>query len=128
VEYTYALPRTAIMPDGNILCCFARTKGNGLNDFTTLRTYSADGENWFEASVVWPEFEGKKATVITPRTMPDGRISLAGMVFDVEYDGELWWSNELGAMKRNKLCWCISTDGKEIPLPNEVELPDAASC
>ena len=32
-EYTYAGPRTALMPDGNVLCCFSRTKGSGLNDF-----------------------------------------------------------------------------------------------
>jgi len=127
-EYNYAVPRTAIIPDGNILCCFGRTKGLGINDFTTMCAYSADGEKWSEATVVWPEYEGKKATVMTPRTMPDGRVSLSGMIFDVEYDGELWWSNELGSMKKNKLCWCISPDGRKIPLPYEVELPDAASC
>jgi len=125
--YTYGLPRTALLPDASLLCCFLRMKDGGANDITPLCATSADGDVWSDARVIWPEYAGKKSVVITPRAMPDGRISLAGTIFDIAHEGDLWWSNDLGAMKKNKLCWCISKDGKNFPPLSEVALPDAAA-
>jgi len=125
--YTFAVARTELTPNGDILCCFNRTKGYGRNDFTPMCAYSKDGETWGEARQIWPESIGKKSIVVTPRVMPDGRLSLAGMIFDVAGDSDLWWNNDLDAMKENKLCWCISPDGKTFPRLSEVTLPDAAA-
>jgi len=104
-----------------------RTRGDGINDFSPYHSFSADGEAWSGARPLWPEYDGKKGIVVTPRSMPDGRISLAGEIFDVAGEGDLWWSNDVGAMKENKLCWCISEDGKNFPELSEIELADAAA-
>jgi len=127
-DYTYFCPRTATMPDGNILCCFTRSKNKILNDFVPFYATSASGEVWSEAKPVWPDIATQKAIVATtPRTTPDGRIALAGMISDIAGENDVWWSNELCAMKANKVFWCVSPDGRNFPPPTEIELPDAAA-
>jgi len=126
-DYTYGVPRTALLRNGELLCCFTKMKNEGVNDFLPYCTFSADGEAWSEALPLWSEYKGKKSIVVTPRAMPDGRVSLAGKIFDVAGEGDLWWSNDLNAMKKNKLCWCISEDGKNFPPLSEIALPDAAA-
>ena len=122
--YTYMLPRTAVLPDGEIVCCFHRSTGGGVNDITPLLSYSKDnGVTWSDPVLAYPELEGKKSIVITPRTAPDGSISFSGEWFNIDSPGELWWSEEVGGMKENSLCWCISEDGHRLPPLKDLPLP-----
>ena len=124
VTYTYAVPRTVVLPDGEILCCFHRTVGGGVNDMTPLLSYSSDnGITWSDPVLAYPELEGKKGFVITPRNMPDGRISFGGEGWEINEPGELWWSEEVGGMRENRLFWCISDDGRKMSQLNYITLP-----
>ena len=123
-SYSYGIPRTVVLPGGEILCCFHRTSGGGVNDLTPLFSYSSDnGITWSDPIVAYPELEGKKSIVITPRNTPDGRISFAGKWWDINEPGELWWSEEVGGMKENSACWCISEDGRKLPPLQDLPLP-----
>ena len=123
-KYTYAVARTAVLPDGGVVCCFHRTVGGGVNDFTPLLCYSEDnGVSWSGPVQAYPEHEGEKGIVINPRTSPEGHVSFAGKWWNIDNPGELWWSEEVGGMKENSLCWCLSEDGRKLPPLNDLPLP-----
>lgn len=120
-------PRTAILPDGNIICTFMINSKGGANDFVPMAAYSKDGKSWSAAKAVWPELEGKKSFFASVRPTYDGRVSMAGQVFDIDAPGEAFWSDEIGGMKENKVAFSISDDGYTFPLPTYVDLPYYAS-
>lgn len=120
-------PRTAVLPDGKIVCTFMINSRSGANDFVPMITYSDDGLNWSESKPVWPELIGKKSFFASVRAGADGSTAIAGQIFDIEEDGESFWSDEVGGMKENRVAFSISDDGYKFPLPTEVELPYYAS-
>lgn len=115
--------RLAKLPDGSLICVFSVNSGSGRNDFMPMASYSADGSVWSEARPVWPELEASKSIFASVRNTADGRISLAGKVWDIAFPGEFWWSNEVGGMKENQLVFSISDDGESFPAPTFVDLP-----
>jgi hypothetical protein len=120
-------PRTALLKNGELICTYMVQTKIGSNDFVPMAAYSSDGEKWSEGKPLWPQHIGKKSAFVSVRPMPDGRVSIAGMWFDISYPGELFWSDEANGMKENKLIWCISDDGKHFPEPSEIEVPYYAS-
>ncbi len=116
-------PRTAILPDGNLICTFMLNSRGGANDFVPMVSYSKDGYHWSESKQIWPELAGKKSYFASVRSMADSRISIAGMWFSIEKPGESFWSDEVGGMKENQLAFSISEDGYNFPFPRGVELP-----
>ena len=120
-------PRTAICKDGTIVCSYMVQTKISQNDLVPMVAYSTDGENWGDSKPVWPDLIGKKSPFVAVRNTPDGRVSVAGMAFDIEGEGEMFWSNEANGMKENKLCWCISPDGKSFDNPEFMDLPYYAS-
>lgn len=120
--------RTAILPDGKLLCVFNTESGAGINDFTPCASYSDDGLIWSDAKPIWPELIGTKSHTAVVRNTENGRISLCGIGFDVGFPGENWWSDELAAMKPNYLTVSVSDDGYHFPLPKFVRpLPGEAA-
>jgi len=120
-------PRAAICKDGSIVCSYMVQTKISQNDFVPMVAYSKDGENWGGAKPIWPDWVGEKSPFVSVRNTPDGKVSVAGMVFEIDGEGEMFWSNEAMGMKENKLCWCISQDGVEFGSPNVIELPYYAS-
>ena len=120
-------PRTAVLPDGNLICTFMVNSTGGANDFVPMVSYSKDGVNWSESRPVWPELEGKKSFFASVRPTRDGRVSIAGQIFDIDYPGEAFWSDEIGGMKENQVAFSLSDDGYTFPLPTCVDLPYYAS-
>jgi len=120
-------PRVARLPDGKFICTFMINSKGGANDFVPMAAYSEDLENWSEAKPVWPELEGKKSFFASVRPTYDGRVSIAGQIFDIAYPGEDFWSDEAGGMKENQVAFSVSDDGYNFPLPTCVDLPFYAS-
>ena len=116
-------PRAVLLKEGEILCTYMTQTKMGSNDFVPMVSYSSDGETWSEGKALWPHFKGSKSPFISARFMPDGRISVAGMCFEIDEPGETFWSDEAKGMKENRLLWCISDDGRIFPEPNFLELP-----
>ena len=114
-------PRTALLPDGRIVCSYMTQTKIGRNDFRAMAAYSDDGESWYGERPVWPQWEGVKSPFVSVRNTPDGRVSVAGIVFKMEGEDEVFWSDEAAGMKENKLCWCISDDGISFPEPSIVD-------
>ena len=115
--------RTAILPDGRYICAYNRESASGVNDFVPMVSYSKDGESWSESRELWPEFVGKKCISISVRNTDDGRIAICGWAADIAYPGEVWWSDELAAMKENQILFSISEDGYNFPSPTFIDLP-----
>lgn len=120
-------PRTAILPDGRLICTFMINSHGGANDFVPMVSYSDDGEKWSEAKPLWPSLSEKKSFFASVRPAGDGRISIAGQIFDIDRQGEDFWSDEVGGMKENRVAFSVSEDGYTFPLPTELELPFYAS-
>ena len=125
-KFSVSGSRTAILPNGRLICSFNAESGSGVNDFVPMVSYSDDGIEWSTAKVLWPELAGKKSISTSIRNTRDGRICLAGIAFDISYEGEDWWSGELGAMKNNYIVYSFSDDGITFtepvfvkPLPGE---------
>ncbi len=116
-------PRTAILPDGKLICTFMINSKGGANDFVPMVTYSKDGLNWEEAKPVWPELKDKKSFFASVRPTRDGRVSIAGQIFNIDEVGESFWSDEVGGMKENQVAFSVSDDGYNFPLPTCVDLP-----
>ncbi len=116
-------PRTAVLPDGRILCTFMVNTTGGANDFVPMAAYSADGAAWGEAREIWPSLTGKKSTFVSVRPAGDGRICLAGVQWDIAAPGEAFWSDEANGMKENVLVYALSSDGVDFPPPRAVALP-----
>lgn len=115
--------RTAILPDGKLICVFNAESKTGVNDWIPMAAYSDDGITWSEAKPVWPQLIGKKSVYVNVRPTMDGRVSLCGIGFEIDAPGEVWWSDELAAMKENKIVWSVSADGYDFPEPAWTELP-----
>jgi len=120
-------PRTARLPDGRFICTFMINSKGGANDFVPMVSYSDDGINWDESRPVWPELKGEKSFFASVRPTHDGRVSIAGQIFDIAYPGEDFWSDEAGGMKENRVAFSVSDDGYSFPLPTEIDLPYYAS-
>lgn len=120
-------PRTAITKDGRLVCSYMTQTAIGQNDFVAMAAYSDDGETWQGAKSIWPQWEGKKSPFVSVRNTPDGSVSAAGMFFEIDGEGEKFWSDEAAGMKENKLCWCISEDGINFPEPKIADLAYYAS-
>ncbi len=120
-------PRTALLPDGRIVCSYMTQTQIGQNDFRAIVAYSDDGENWYGEKPIWPQWDGKKSPFVSVRNTPEGKVSVAGMFFEMEAEGEMFWSDEAAGMKENKLCWGISEDGVDFGEPKVVELAYYAS-
>ena len=120
-------PRTALLPDGRLVCSYMTQTQIGQNDFKAIAVYSDDGENWYGEKPVWPQWDGVKSPFVSVRNTPDGQVSVAGIVFEMEGEGEVFWSDEAVGMKENKLCWCISEDGINFPEPSVIDLAYYAS-
>lgn len=120
--------RTALLPDGKLICVFCTESGAGINDFLPCASYSENGIEWSKSRPVWPELIGTKALTAVVRNTEDGRISLCGIGFDVAFQGENWWSDELAAMKTNYITVSVSQDGYHFPLPKFIKpLPGEAA-
>lgn len=121
-------PRTALLPDGSVICTYMSQTAISSSDFVPMAAYSKDGEHWSESKPIWPELVGKKSPFVSVRNTPDGGVSLAGMWFEYGGPDKFFWSDETGGMEENQLVWSISQDGgKSFPLPREVALPYCAS-
>ena len=115
--------RLAVLPDGKYICVYNGESGSGVNDFVPEVAYSDDGINWTEPKALFPEYIGKKSISVSVRNTDDGRVSIAGWSADIDYDGEMWWSDELSAMKRNQLVYTLSDDGYTFAPLSFIELP-----
>ena len=116
-------PRTAILPDGRIICTFMVNSAGGANDFVPMAAYSPDGAAWGEAKEIWPSLTGKMSTFVSVRPTGDGRVCLGGKQWIIDAPGEAFWSDEANGMKDNKLVFSLSDDGVSFPLPTAVDLP-----
>lgn len=117
-------PRTAVLADGTIACSFMINTCGGANDFVPMIAYSKDGGlTWSEAKAIWPELEGKKSFFASIRPAGDGKVSIAGQIFNIDEPGEAFWSDEVGGMKENQVAFSISDDGYNFPIPTCVDLP-----
>ena len=116
-------PRTAILADGSLACSFMINSKGGANDFVPMIAYSKDGSAWSEAVPVWPELIGKKSAFVSLRGAGEGQVCLAGKVWEIAYPGEAFWSDEAAGMKENKPAFSVSADGRDFPLPTEVDVP-----
>ena len=115
--------RIATLPDGKFICTFHSESKAGINDFVPMAAYSDDGLHWSEPKPVWPELIGKKSIFCSVRATGDGRVCICGACYDIDQQGEIWWSDELAAMKENCLAISISDDGYHFPAPTYVQLP-----
>lgn len=127
-SYSIVGSRSAVLPDGRIICTASRTSSSGVNDFTPVAAYSDDGINWGETRELWPELSDKRSVNVSVRTGEDGKIYLCGIDFDIDVPGESWWSDELAAMKENYMAVSVSVDGEHFPLPDRVVLPYYGAC
>ncbi len=116
-------PRTAVLPDGGLLCTFMINSRGGANDFTPMVSRSEDGTNWSKAQEIWPGRKGRYSDFVSVRRGGNGLLYLAGKSWAIKEPGESFWSDTEGAMKENRLIWSVSPDGLCFPLPNEVPLP-----
>ena len=115
--------RTAVLPDGRLICTFMSNKKSGINGFIPWVCYSDDGETWSEPKCLWDSVLGKKGVFGSVRPTLDGRICYAGSATPIAYEGQPFWSNEIGGMLENKLVYSISNDGYDFPELTEVDLP-----
>lgn len=115
--------RLATLPDGGYICVYNAESDSGVNDFVPEVSYSDDGINWTEPKPLFPEYIGKKSISVSVRNTDDGRISIAGWSADIAYEGEMWWSDELSAMKENQLMYSLSDDGYSFSAPRFIDLP-----
>lgn len=120
--------RSARLPDGKYICTFNTESASGVNDFVPMAAYSDDGLHWKEAAPLWPAWSDKVSMFISVRNTDDGRICVCGMAVDIAYPGENWWSDELSAMKENRLVYAISDDGYDFGEPQFVDLPYYGAC
>jgi len=120
-------PRTALLKDGTLVCTYMTQTCIGSNDFVPNVSYSSDGATWSAGKPIWPQHIGKKSSFVSVRPTPDGRLSLAGMCFEIAGPGEKFWSDEAKGMKENRLIWCVSEDGRHFPEPKAMDLPYYAS-
>ena len=120
-------PRAVKLSDGTFACAFMLNSAGGANDFIPMIAYSKDAIIWSEAKPVWPELVGKKSIFVSLRPAGDGQVCLAGKAWDIAYPGEPFWSDEAAGMKENKLVFSISADGRNFPLPTEVDVPFCGS-
>ena len=109
--------RTAVLPDGRLICVFSSESGSGVNDFVPMASYSDDGVHWSEAKPIWPGLTASKSMTAVVRPTQDGRVSLCGIGFEIDRPGENWWIDELAAFKKNWLIWSVSEDGYHFPEP-----------
>lgn len=116
-------PRAAILADGSLACTFMINSKGGANDFVPMIVYSKDGRTWSEAAPVWPELTGRKSVFVSLRSAGAGKVCLAGKAWEIAHPGEAFWSDEAGGMKENKLVFSVSDDGRNFPLPTEVDVP-----
>lgn len=119
--------RTAILPDGKLLCSFNVNSGHGSNDFVPWFTYSEDGENWSEPKIAFDGVVGKRSVFGSVRTTLDGRVCFAGSATVITGENDSFWSGEESGMLANKLVFSVSDDGYNFPPLTEVELPYPAS-
>lgn len=122
-DYVNYGSRTAKLPDGRLICVFNAESRSPVNDWLPMVCWSDDGTCWSEPEPLWPELIGKESLYVSVRETGDGRICIAGVGYEVAYEGELWWSDELGAIKENYLVYSISDDGVHFPAPTQVALP-----
>lgn len=115
--------RTSRLPDGRYICTFHAESAPGINDFVPMASYSDDGINWGEAKPIWEELVGKKSIFCSVRPCGNGKVGICGVSYDIEKEGEIWWSDEKAAMKENKLIISISDDGYTFPEPIYADLP-----
>ncbi|MBT3320514.1 MAG: exo-alpha-sialidase [Clostridia bacterium] len=120
-------PRAAICADGRIVCSYMVQTQISQNDFVPMVAYSENGETWSGAKPIWPQWVGEKSPFVSVRNTPDGAVSVAGMFFEIDGEGEMFWSNEANGMKENKLVWGMSYDGVNFSEPNVVDLAYYAS-
>ena len=116
-------PRTAVLPDGGLVCTFMLNSKGGANDFTPMAAFSEDGVSWSSAREIWPERKGRFSDFVSVRRGGDGRLYLAGKEWDIAAPGEPFWSDAEGAMKENRLVFSVSDDGRVFPVPASVPLP-----
>lgn len=120
-------PRTAVLPDGGLICTYGSESFTGINDFVPMMCFSEDGEHWSEPAAIWPSFAGKKSMNVSVRPTEDGKICVCGIGFDIDEPGERWWIDEEAAMKDNWLVYSISEDGRSFPEPVWVK-PAQGAC
>lgn len=117
--------RTAVLPDGKLICSFMSNSASGVNNFIPWVCYSEDnGESWSEPVCLWKDYVvGKHSVFGSVRNTLDGRICYCGSSTPIAYDGQKFWSNKIGGMLENKLVFSISNDGYNFPEFTEVDLP-----
>lgn len=115
--------RTALLPDGRYICVYNAESKSGVNDFVPMVTYSDNGIDWEDSRPLWPELIPTKSISVSVRNTDSGGVSICGWAADIAYPGEYWWSDELSAMKENRLCYSISEDGYNFPPLKFIDLP-----
>lgn len=120
-SHTCSGSRTAVLPDGRLICVFNTESMSGINDFVPMAAYSEDGIHWSEAKPIWPELSDSRSMCAVVRPTADGRISLCGIGFDIDVPGERWWIDEKAAFKPNYLILSLSEDGCSFPQPVRID-------
>lgn len=106
-----AAARTALAPNGNLLCSFTINSGLGVNDFRTMLARSTDGgHTWAAPTQLWPRLQATQSINVSISRSPRGDLFLYGMRFPIEAPGESFWSDATQGMKQNALIWAKSTD------------------
>jgi BNR repeat-like domain len=130
-------PRTAVAPNGDILCSAMLTSALGTNDFLPVLYRSVDGgKSWTEQGPIWPHLQGHWS-IFTSISRAAGRMFLCGSRTPIDKAGEPFWSDATQGLKQNELIWAQSTDSGRtwtepavipMPIPGAAEAPGALCC
>lgn len=122
-------PRCVVAGNGELVCSFMISNGNGINDFIPVLAFSRDeGRTWSEANPVWPGLTRTDSLFCSLSKAPDGTLFLYGTRTPIERPGEKFWQASNQGIKRNELFWARSGDhGRTWTQPHAIPLPAEAS-
>jgi BNR repeat protein len=128
-------PRSATLPNGDLLCSSIFTAALGTNDFLPVLFRSTDGgDSWVEQGPVWPHLAERWSFFVSISRGARGRLFLFGSRTPIERVGESFWSEATQGLKPNELVWAQSLDGGHtwtepavipMPIPGAAEAPGA---
>lgn len=116
--------RVAVLPDGKLIATYNIESALGINDFAPMASYSEDGGiTWSEGKYLWPQELDNTSVYGSIRATLDGRVCFGGICTNITEKGQSYWSDELGAMLENRICFAVSEDGYTFPDITKITLP-----